>query len=420
MANTANRSYPKPVSSHNVADDLAPLQTAFDMIDADIAAALVSLAGKAATAHSHQMVDVLGLSTALAGKSDVSHSHTLESLIDVSGVDAAPDGYVLAKVGGAWVPISKASAMVGHTHATSDITGLDAALAGRLTIADLAALSAKAAPVDADGYVLIDSADGNLPKLVPHASLKTVLKTYFDSLYTAAGVSSVPTGTILDFGGSVAPSGYLLCDGSVVSQTTEAALYTAIGTFWNTGGEGAGNFRLPDLRGRVTLGKGDMGGAGANRLGASLSGTRASTSNGVISGLSSTAGLAVGMAAFGTGIGTGAVISTIDSSTQVTLSANNTATGTATVRFAVIDDQTLGAVGGAAAHALITKQLPAHSHKIDSGGNNYYLMKSSGGAVGLTSGSGYASLMSSVQNEGGDQAHPNVQPSAIVNKIIKR
>lgn len=43
---------------------------------------------------------------------------------------------------------------------------------------------------------------------------------------------------------------WLLCDGSAVSQTTYAALYAAVGTAYNTGGEPAGTFRVPNVRGR--------------------------------------------------------------------------------------------------------------------------------------------------------------------------
>jgi len=51
-----------------------------------------------------------------------------------------------------------------------------------------------------------------------------------------------------------ATSPWLAADGSVVSQMTYAALFSAIGSTYNTGGEGAGNFRLPDLRGQVVAG----------------------------------------------------------------------------------------------------------------------------------------------------------------------
>lgn len=70
-------------------------------------------------------------------------------------------------------------------------------------------------------------------------------------------------------------------------------------------------------------------------------GTRASTSNGIITGLTDTSQLIVGMEASGTGIGVSAVINSIDSATQVTLSVNNTGTGTSSVTFKVPADTNL-------------------------------------------------------------------------------
>lgn len=81
---------------------------------------------------------------------------------------------------------------------------------------------------------------------------------------TAGTIAYVPSGTVIDFAGTVAPTGYLTCDGSVVAQATYPDLYTAIGTTWNTGGEGAGNFRLPSLSRRVGVGS---GGSGTGTLG---------------------------------------------------------------------------------------------------------------------------------------------------------
>lgn len=63
------------------------------------------------------------------------------------------------------------------------------------------------------------------------------------------------------------------------------------------------------------------------------SGTRASTGNGIITGLSDTSQLCRGMKASGTGINASAEISTIDSATQVTLTTNSTSTGTDTITF---------------------------------------------------------------------------------------
>ena len=76
----------------------------------------------------------------------------------------------------------------------------------------------------------------------------------------------VPVGSVFPYAGASAPPQYLLCDGSPYSSTTYSALYSAISTAYNTGGEDSGFFRVPDLRGRVPAGKDNMGGTAANRL----------------------------------------------------------------------------------------------------------------------------------------------------------
>lgn len=70
---------------------------------------------------------------------------------------------------------------------------------------------------------------------------------------------AIPAGSINMYGGASAPAGWLLCDGTAVAQATYPDLYAAIGTNFNTGGEGAGNFRLPDMRQRFPLGKAASG-----------------------------------------------------------------------------------------------------------------------------------------------------------------
>lgn len=79
----------------------------------------------------------------------------------------------------------------------------------------------------------------------------------------------IPAGTIWMYGGGSAPSGTLLCDGTAVSRTTYADLFTAIGTTYGSG-DGSTTFNLPDLRQRFPLGKAasgtgsTLGGTGGN------------------------------------------------------------------------------------------------------------------------------------------------------------
>ena len=78
-------------------------------------------------------------------------------------------------------------------------------------------------------------------------------------------LSGLPAGIYLPYGGTAAPSGWLLCYGQAVSRTTYANLFTAISTGYGVG-DGATTFNVPDMRGRLPLGKDDMGGASANRV----------------------------------------------------------------------------------------------------------------------------------------------------------
>ena len=63
----------------------------------------------------------------------------------------------------------------------------------------------------------------------------------------------MPSGLIMDYAGSSAPTGWLLCDGTSYSTTTYSTLFTAIAYTW--GGSG-GSFNVPDLRNKMTIGAG--------------------------------------------------------------------------------------------------------------------------------------------------------------------
>lgn len=73
------------------------------------------------------------------------------------------------------------------------------------------------------------------------------------------------------YAGSTAPSGFLICDGSAVSRTIYADLYSEIGTTYGSG-DGSSTFNLPDLTGRVIVGVslnhslGDTGGEETHAL----------------------------------------------------------------------------------------------------------------------------------------------------------
>lgn len=81
-----------------------------------------------------------------------------------------------------------------------------------------------------------------------------------------------PVSTVIDYAGTVIPPGWLNCNGAVISRTTYADLFAAIGTTYGTG-DGSTTFNLPDCTGRVTAGKE----ASATRLTAAGGGVTGST-----------------------------------------------------------------------------------------------------------------------------------------------
>jgi len=64
-----------------------------------------------------------------------------------------------------------------------------------------------------------------------------------------------PTGTVMMYAGSSAPTGYLLCDGSAVSRTTYADLFAVCSTTYGSG-DGSTTFNVPDARGVFVRGAG--------------------------------------------------------------------------------------------------------------------------------------------------------------------
>lgn len=72
-----------------------------------------------------------------------------------------------------------------------------------------------------------------------------------------------PVGSIQPFGGSVAPTGWLICDGTSYLKTQFPQLATAIGG--NFGSADGTHFNVPDLRGRFVRGSDNMGTGAAGR-----------------------------------------------------------------------------------------------------------------------------------------------------------
>ena len=184
--------------------------------------------------------------------------------------------------------------------------------------------------------------------------------TYDGAAWVAEPVevpSGIPTGTILDYDGDTAPTGYLMLteDVQLVSRATYADLFGIVGTK-HSAGDGSTTFGLPPAGGKTLVGR-DAG----------------------------------------------------DS-----------------------DFGTLGAVVGAKTHTLTEAELPVHDHPTTetphthgwyAEGGGTPITSRPGGAVGNGNVTTMTTLGAStgltVGNAGSDQAHNNIQPSLVTNKIIK-
>ncbi|MBL4605762.1 MAG: phage tail protein [Flavobacteriaceae bacterium] len=180
--------------------------------------------------------------------------------------------------------------------------------------------------------------------------------------------------SIIIFAGNFAPRGWAYCDGALLPISSYSALFSLLGTTY--GGDGRTSFGLPDLRGRVALGPRSGPGLSTYRLG-----QRGGEQSHVLT------------------------ISQMPNHNHLT---TNTASADQHVSLsatsAVRNVPNVGDVPAAANYAdgLATKTV-----------NNF------GPATGLVNGqtlSGNAGL--TINNNGGQQGHNNIQPYLAINYII--
>jgi microcystin-dependent protein len=173
---------------------------------------------------------------------------------------SAPQGRVLA--GGNGVSVSDS----GPGGAVSLAVAVDNAtlqlVSGSIQISDGGVISQKLA----DGSVVLAKiADGAVSnaKLAGGIGMTKIAWPGDTSKFIRADgtaqpvVVQIPTGMCLPYAADSPPPGtdFLPCDGAAVSRTTYASLFTAIGTLHGAG-DGSTTFNVPDMRGRVAVGKG--------------------------------------------------------------------------------------------------------------------------------------------------------------------
>lgn len=108
-------------------------------------------------------------------------------------------------------------------------------------------------------YLTINTtAGGSLGVVIPRAIAPNYRETYTifsDGTNVNFAFPFVQAGSILQYAGTSAPFGYIICDGSAISRSTYSALFSSIGTTWGSG-NGTTTFNVPDLRGAFLRGSG--------------------------------------------------------------------------------------------------------------------------------------------------------------------
>lgn len=137
------------------AADLQPGEIAINLADKklfskDTAGNVIEVGGGAPASHTHTISEVTGLGAALDGKAAATHSHTSSQLTDstatgralIGASDAAAARAVIgagtSSFNGTWSALTGTPTTFppsAHTHSTSEVTGLDAALASKATLA---------------------------------------------------------------------------------------------------------------------------------------------------------------------------------------------------------------------------------------------------------------------------------------------
>lgn len=112
-----------------------------------------------------------------------------------------------------------------------------------ITTAKIADAAITAGKLGTDSVITAKVLDGNITLAKLAAAVQLLL---------------LPTGAIFPYVADVAPSGFLLGDGSAVSRTTYAALFALCGTKFGVG-DGVTTFNLPDIRKRMVLGQAASG-----------------------------------------------------------------------------------------------------------------------------------------------------------------
>jgi len=114
------------------------------------------------------------------------------------------------------------------------------------------------------------------------AKLNQIIDAVNDLVFRRDNSHFLAAGMVIHWPAHYLPDGFLWCNGDLVDRATYLDLYAVLDTTYGFGDET--NFRLPDYRGMVLVGRDDMGGIAAGIItagGSGLDGTQLGSSAGV-------------------------------------------------------------------------------------------------------------------------------------------
>jgi microcystin-dependent protein len=104
----------------------------------------------------------------------------------------------------------------------------------------------------------VEVASGNYKRIIVPGKvqfLDTVITGDLVVTGSITGGGIVPVGSIVQYAGASAPTGWLLCQGQSLVRADYAALFGVLSTTW--GAADGTHFNVPDLRGKVAIGVSD-------------------------------------------------------------------------------------------------------------------------------------------------------------------
>ena len=208
-------------------------------------------------------VDGLAITTAMLANNSVTTTQVNDAAITTGKL--AANAVTATQIAAATITGAKIATdtLVAGNIATGAV-GTDEILDGTIATADIANLAVTTAKI-ADGAVTgTKLATGSIPLAALIAAVQEAL---------------VPAGTIVAYGGTTAPAGWLLCNGASKTRTDYVALSTAIGTAFGT--SSATTFNVPDFRGRFLRGWDNTAGRDPDRAGRLAMNTGGSTGDGI-------------------------------------------------------------------------------------------------------------------------------------------